>query len=445
MSQNNNNSNNNTNNNNNRRQGVMRVGPFIRFSSGAGGTDGVIGQVSEGAGSSTFEDLISMMASFRHSKHKKAKKDALMKMLKPVKISDLPPDTRTCSICLDEFEEYEEGKDYSKQQQSETKPQLEKSGTKLELPHYFDGYELNDPPISFPEDETATTETQYSISQDIPAARIDLLQQQLQQSLSHSSSNTSLDNNEENAHDKAHYAVKIPQCNHIFGRSCIMEWWGTHISCPLCRRDLEPALTENVGSGRSSAAFPSIVFYSVALTEVFIPVNWMVIMANPAAEGPRIDDPDVNMPIEGQGFSFGTRAGPDPNVPRNPDYSTFLHPNSDNQSPSAQQNSSTTQSTNNTTPTTTNERSNISQNSSSNTNNNSTNESESGSSSNLSSVSTTMPIHRTAGPTRSNSRVRNDRSHPYSRPSSASSSTSGTSSSQSTPDDFDFPAVDDLD
>ncbi|GME94110.1 unnamed protein product [Ambrosiozyma monospora] len=222
-----------------------------------------------------------------------------------------------------------------------------------------------------------------------------------------------------------------------------MEWWGTHISCPLCRRDLEPALTENVGS--SSNASPSIVFYPLALTEVFIPVNWMVIVANPAPEGPRIDDPDVNMPVEGQGFSFGTRAGPDPSVPRSPDYSAFLHPNGNNQAPSTQQNGDNAQNTNNTTSYTMNESSTVTQNASNNNNNNSHTESESASASNLPSSSATMQIHRTGGPTRTNSRVNNGRSHPYSRPSSASGSTSGTSSSQSTLDDIDFPTIDDLD
>ena len=38
---------------------------------------------------------------------------------------------------------------------------------------------------------------------------------------------------------EGHIAVKMPECEHIFGLSCIVEWLKANVSCPLCRREVE--------------------------------------------------------------------------------------------------------------------------------------------------------------------------------------------------------------
>ncbi|KAG7663958.1 uncharacterized protein J8A68_002519 [[Candida] subhashii] len=36
-----------------------------------------------------------------------------------------------------------------------------------------------------------------------------------------------------------HIAVKMPECDHIFGMSCIVEWLKSNVSCPLCRKEVD--------------------------------------------------------------------------------------------------------------------------------------------------------------------------------------------------------------
>lgn len=37
----------------------------------------------------------------------------------------------------------------------------------------------------------------------------------------------------------AHTPVLMPGCGHVFGRPCIIEWLNEHVSCPLCRKEVE--------------------------------------------------------------------------------------------------------------------------------------------------------------------------------------------------------------
>lgn len=39
--------------------------------------------------------------------------------------------------------------------------------------------------------------------------------------------------------ESSHVAVKMPNCKHVFGKSCIIEWLKSSVSCPLCRKEVE--------------------------------------------------------------------------------------------------------------------------------------------------------------------------------------------------------------
>lgn len=50
--------------------------------------------------------------------------------------------------------------------------------------------------------------------------------------------------------EEGHIAVKMPNCNHIFGKLCIIEWLKNNVSCPLCREEVEASNTAPTRSNR---------------------------------------------------------------------------------------------------------------------------------------------------------------------------------------------------
>ncbi|CAK7892695.1 hypothetical protein CAAN1_08S04742 [[Candida] anglica] len=105
-----------------------------------------------------------------------------------------------------------------------------------------DNTSFNDPSLFFPINEVATvysrfpmknfyTKMEPSIEQVIPG----YTENEEKKRKKKRNSNDASDKEKE----FPHIPVKMPGCNHIFGKSCIVEWLKSNVSCPLCRKEVE--------------------------------------------------------------------------------------------------------------------------------------------------------------------------------------------------------------
>lgn len=83
-----------------------------------------------------------------------------------------------------------------------------------------------------------------------------------------------------------HIPVKMP-CNHIFGRSCLLEWLKSNVSCPLCRREVE-SQPVNPQTGANPAAESRA--QSLIMNRAFSPADW-------ASTELTNDDPAIPYPL----------------------------------------------------------------------------------------------------------------------------------------------------
>ncbi|CUM55378.1 uncharacterized protein AC631_03259 [Debaryomyces fabryi] len=96
--------------------------------------------------------------------------------------------------------------------------------------------QFNDPSLFFPVDEGAIINSRFpprNLS-TLENARIDqILPGYAEEEKKEQSQDT--DKEEE----VSHMPVKMPNCDHVFGKSCIIEWLKGNVSCPLCRVEVE--------------------------------------------------------------------------------------------------------------------------------------------------------------------------------------------------------------
>lgn len=120
----------------------------------------------------------------------------------------------------------------------------------------------------------------------------------------------------------AHTPVRMPHCHHMFGKPCIIEWLNGHVSCPLCRKEVELVQAKDPKQVRadqvrntstfnfSESAEDSVAHLARHLTDVFNPYRRPF---NPNIT-PLTDSPTSQV--------WATPCYPDwnsPSLPQNPD------------------------------------------------------------------------------------------------------------------------------
>jgi len=232
--------------------------------------------------------------------------ESFLKSLKPVNQDEIPEGielTDSCAICYDPYLPSEETA-HEFQDGDIDMVNATDAATNNMISKFFEGYEVDDDPsIAFPAIETATYQHSY-----IPS-----VEQEYQSSTDDQTLATGQGTED-------HFAVMLPLCKHIFGKSCIVEWLKSNTTCPLCRQEvLNDELFEhfsnmdnqsNNPSARSSSSSSTerTFVYNQAITETYIPIDWTA----PFSSGYILSDPPLTMPVPGVGMSTGRRTGIDP-------------------------------------------------------------------------------------------------------------------------------------
>lgn len=169
--------------------------------------------------------------------NKKSASERVIKSLKDLPLLSILE--KECPICYELFEE--------KSQKNPKKPNTcpEKVvGASREIKNLLlkmndksyqfveDAQQFDDPSLFFPDDEVASSHTRFPMRNIIT-----LEEPSLEQILP--GSMTREDKLKQQINEAGHTPVKMPSCEHIFGRACIIQWLKSSVTCPLCRSEVE--------------------------------------------------------------------------------------------------------------------------------------------------------------------------------------------------------------
>ena len=170
--------------------------------------------------------------------------------LEPSNVAD-----RNCPIC---FEEYDEEEAIKQCRSDELKRAADKQGLttrslynksieqnlavcenlkemyNVSLEPLSQGERFNDPSLFLPVDETASVHSRFPV-RNLRTLDNAPVEQQYPGYTEERKRNAGDDDSQEVPHNP----VKMPTCNHIFGKSCITEWLREKNTCPLCRKEIE--------------------------------------------------------------------------------------------------------------------------------------------------------------------------------------------------------------
>lgn len=156
-------------------------------------------------------------------------------------LKDLPllavPDS-DCPICYDPFQERNNdisGRHVCSQEVLDASKTL----WQIQREHHVHTYQpadlaqqFDDPSLFLPEDESAGIHTRF------PQRNIVTLEQPSNNQIVPGSLSPR-EKFQQEINEAGHTPVKMPSCEHIFGRACIIQWLKTSVTCPLCRLEVE--------------------------------------------------------------------------------------------------------------------------------------------------------------------------------------------------------------
>lgn len=161
---------------------------------------------------------------------KKLASEEVIEHLEEIDFDKIADDNKDCPICYDT---------YKRTARSERRNNVKGNIAGVEMKQ-LQGLLFNDPSLFFPLIESSTVHSRFP-----PRCLVNLNEPTIEEVLpgyeslqSRKEKNKKKNKNKKDDLDE-HIPVKMPGCNHIFGKSCLIEWLNNNVSCPLCRKEVE--------------------------------------------------------------------------------------------------------------------------------------------------------------------------------------------------------------